>query len=150
MGEYAILNLGIYSTDIGYLSSYEKTQESLNYLRQCSKLADNVGLSDSFSPELLEEFEEKIENRDELAELVNETIADAEDYLKDDDRTSLAALLIAGSFVEGLYLSTQIVNNASSSDLPAEVQEMLMVGLVKTIVDQEQPLGDLIEMLKAK
>jgi hypothetical protein len=147
MNDKAVLNLGIYSTDIGYLSSYEKTQESLTYMRSCRKLADNLGLSSSFSPDLIEEFEKNIESRDSLASLVNETIAKAEDLLKQDDRGNLAALLITGSFIEGMYLSTQIVENYPT-DLPADTRNLILTPLVRMIVDQKEPLADLIAMLK--
>jgi hypothetical protein len=147
MNDKAVLNLGIYSTDIGYLSSYEKTQESLTYMRSCRKLADNLGLSSSFSPELIDEFEKNIESRDSLANLVNETIAKAEDLLKQDDRGNLAALLITGSFIEGLYLSTQIVENYPD-DLPAETKNLILMPLIRMILDQKEPLADLIAMLK--
>jgi hypothetical protein len=147
LNDKAVLNLGIYSTDIGYLSSYEKTQESLKYMRSCRKLADNVGLSSSFSPELIDEFEKNIESRDSLANLVNETIAKAEDLLKQDDRGNLAALLITGSFIEGLYLSTQIVDNYPN-DLPAETRNLILMPLIRMILDQKEPLADLIAMLK--
>jgi len=143
----AVLNLGIYSTDIGYLSSYEKTQESLTYMRSCRKLADNLGLSSSFSPDLIEEFEKNIESRDSLANLVNETIAKAEDLLKEDDRGNLAALLITGSFIEGLYLSTQIVDRYPK-DLPEETRTIILTPLIRMILDQKKPLADLIAMLK--
>lgn len=148
LNDKAILNLGVYSTDIGYLSSYEKTQESLQYMRSCRKLADNVGLSSSFSPDLINEFEERIEDRDSLASLVNETIADAENLLREDDRGNLAALLITGSFVEGLYLATQIVDNYPT-DLGEEMVNMVLSDLIRTIIDQEKPLDDLIAMLSA-
>ncbi len=147
MNDKAILNLGIYSTDIGYLSSYEKTQESLTYMRSCRKLADNLGLSSSFSPDLIEEFESKIESRDSLATLVNETIADAENLLREDDRGNLAALLVTGSFVEGLYLGTQIVDNYPT-DLGEDVVAMVLSDLIRTIIEQEEPLNDLVEMVK--
>ena len=143
----AIINLGVYSTDIGYLSSYEKTQESLSYMRSCRKLADNLGLSSSFSPDLITEFEEKIESRDSLATLVNETIADSESLLREDDRGNLAALLVTGSFVEGLYLSTQIVENYPT-DLGEEMVNMILSDLIRTIIEQEKPLNDLVAMLE--
>jgi len=147
MSDKAIINLGIYSTDIGYLSSYEKTQESLTYMRSCRKLADNLGLSSSFSADLLNEFEENIESRDSLATLVNETIANAENLLREDDRGNLAALMITGSFVEGLYLGTQIVDNYPT-DLGEDVVNMILSDLIRTIIDQEKPLDDLITMLE--
>ncbi len=149
MNDKAVINLGIYSTDIGYLSAYDKAQDALNYMRSCRKLADNLGLSDSFSSDLLDEFESNVESKDSLATLVNRTIADAEGILQEDNRVDMAALLITGGFVEGLYLATQIVDKYPNDEgLDASLRNMLLTDLIKTIMDQEEPLADLIEMLK--
>ncbi len=148
MTDKAILNLGIYATDVGYLSSYEKTQESLNYMRSCRKLADKVGLTDSFSPELIEEFEKSVESKDSLATLVHETIADAESLLKEDNRSNDAALMITGSFVEGLYLGTQIVDQYPT-DLGEATVNLILSRLIRTLIDQKEPLNDLIAMLNS-
>ncbi len=149
MNDKAVINLGIYSTDIGYLSAYDKAQDALNYMRSCRKLADNLGLSDSFSSDLLDEFESNVESKDSLATLVNRTIADAEGILQEDNRGDMAALLITGGFIEGLYLATQIVDKYPNDEgLDASLRNMLLTDLIKTIMDQEEPLADLIEMLK--
>jgi len=148
MTDKAILNLGIYATDVGYLSSYEKTQESLKYMRSCRKLADNLGLSDSFSPELIDKFEQSVEDKETLAKLVNETIADAETLLKDDNRDNLAALMITGSFIEGIYLGTQIVENYPD-DLDEATKNLILSNLIRTLINQKEPLNDLIKMLES-
>src|SRR6185436_14539442 len=41
--EKATLNLGVYAADLGYLISYEKTQESIDYLATCKSLGDKLG-----------------------------------------------------------------------------------------------------------
>lgn len=148
MTDKAILNLGVYATDVGYLSSYEKTQESLTYMRSCRKLADNLGLSDSFSPELIEQFEKSVESRDSLAQLVNSTIADAENLLREDSRENLAALMITGSFIEGIYLGTQIVDTYPD-DLDETTKNLILSNLIRTIINQKKPLDDLISMLES-
>ena len=148
MTDKAILNLGIYATDVGYLSSYEKTQESLTYMRSCRKLADNLGLSDSFSPELIEQFENSVESRDSLATLINSTIADAENLLRENSRENLAALMITGSFIEGIYLGTQIIDTYPD-DLDETTKNLILSNLIRTIIDQKKPLNDLISMLES-
>src|SRR5437868_11228821 len=40
----ASLNLGVYAADIGYLTSYDKTQEAIDYMSACKTLADGLGL----------------------------------------------------------------------------------------------------------
>src|SRR5262245_10738379 len=56
----AALNLGVYVADIGYLTSYDKTQEAIDYLNSCKTLADNLGLIGTFDSELGKEFEKNI------------------------------------------------------------------------------------------
>jgi len=54
------LNLGIYATDIGYLSSYNKTQEALNYLNASKGIADQLGITGAFDVELMKRFESNL------------------------------------------------------------------------------------------
>jgi hypothetical protein len=68
----AALNLGVYTADIGYLSSYDKTQESIDYLNACKNLADKLGVTGSFDRGTLEKFEANIANKDSLAALLND------------------------------------------------------------------------------
>jgi hypothetical protein len=46
----ASINLGIYATDLGYLSSYSKVQNALEYVKALKSLADKVGVSSSLEP----------------------------------------------------------------------------------------------------
>src|SRR6187397_1112916 len=58
----AALNLGVYAADIGYLSSYDKTQQAIDYLNSTKTLADNLGIIGSFDVEILQKFEANISN----------------------------------------------------------------------------------------
>lgn len=141
------LNLGIYSTDIGYLSSYEKSQEALNYLTSARALADHLGVTSTFDATLLERFEGNLDSRDSLASIIDEGIGRTDEFLRNDDRKDVAALVLAGSFIEGLYIATSLVKNYPT-DLPKEQRDLLLAGLVRIILQQEEPLGNLIELLK--
>ncbi|NJM24627.1 MAG: hypothetical protein HC859_02950 [Bacteroidia bacterium] len=107
----AALNLGVYAADIGYLSSYDKTQEAIDYLNACKTLADNLGIIGSFDLDILRRFEQNISNKDSLSHLLNAAVQKTEAYLKDDNRDKPAALIVAGSFVEGLYISTGLIKS---------------------------------------
>ncbi len=143
------LNLGIYATDIGYLSSYNKTQEALNYLNESKKLADHMGVIGAFDMQVIQRFENNLGSRDSLASIVNETIGKTNEYLQDDDRTKIAVMVLAGSFVEGLYISTQLVETYPEDLLPDDSRNLILTPIIRLILDQEQPLADLIGMLEA-
>lgn len=144
----AALNLGVYSVDIGYLSSYGKAQEALNYMEKSKDLADNLGLSGAFKPELIRRFERNLGRRDSLAYLLNETINTAEDYLKDENRNHLAALIITGSFVEGLYISTQLIEQYPKNILPEDSRNMILSPLIRVVLEQEKSTKELLKLLK--
>jgi hypothetical protein len=145
--EKAALNLGVYTADIGYLSSYDKTQDAIEYLNTCKALADNLGVIGSFDLELLQQFEANIANKDSLAALLDRTQAQTEKFLKDDQRNKLAALVVTGSFIEGLYLSTGLVASYPKDELPAEVRNTILTPVIQIILKQKPSVSDLVKML---
>jgi len=143
----ASLNLGVYASDIGYLVSYDKVQEALNYMTSAKKLADNLGISGSFDAELIKRFENNLSRKDSLAHLLNATISETERYLKDDSRNKLAALVITGSFVEGLYISTELIKTYPKDILPEDSRNLVLTPLIRVVLEQEKAIEDLVKML---
>lgn len=146
--EKAALNLDVYAADIGYLSSYEKTQEAIDYLSSAKKLADNLGIS-SFDPEVLKRFETNISNKDSLATLLDGAVKKTDKYLKDDSRTKLAALLVTGSFVEGLSISTGLIKTYPKNVLKEADRNSILTPLIQVILNQEKSVDELSKMLGA-
>jgi hypothetical protein len=143
----AALNLGIYAADIGYLSSYDKTQEAIDYLNACKSLADGLGVIGTFDIEVLKSFEANISNKDSLASLLNQTVQKTGTYLKDDSRNKLAALVVTGSFVEGLYISTGVVKSYPKNILPDDQRNLILTPLIRVILKQSNSVDELLKML---
>jgi hypothetical protein len=145
--EKAALNLGVYTADIGYLTANEKTQEAIDYINTCKSLAESLGVMGSFDLEVMKKFEENISNKDSLAALLDKTLKQADQYLKDDSRTKLAALIVTGSFVEGLYISTSLVKTYPK-DLPAADRNLILTPIIRIILNQKNSVDDLLKMLQ--
>lgn len=143
----AALNLGVYAADIGYLSSYDKSQEAIDYLNSCKVLADNLGVIGSFDIQVLKRFEANISNKDSLAILLNETINKTENFLKDDSRNKLAALVLTGSFIESLYISTGIVKSYPSNMLPSDQRNLVLTPVMRVILQQKKSVSEVLKML---
>src|SRR5688572_12213561 len=143
----AALNLGVYAADIGYLSSYDKTQEAIDYLNSTKTLADNLGVIGSFDVEVLQKFEANISNKDSLTHLLDRTIKKTESYLKDDNRNKLSALVVTGSFVEGLYISTGLIKSYPKDLLPDDKRNLVLTPLIRVVLEQKKSVGDLLKML---
>ncbi|UII20654.1 hypothetical protein [Fulvivirga ligni] len=144
----AALNLGAYATDIGYLVSYDKVQEALTYMSSTKKLADDLGVTGAFDASLIERFESNLSRKDSLAILINSTINKTESYLKDDDRNRLAALVVTGSFIEGLYISTALVDSYPTDILPEDKRNLVLTPLIRVVLEQEKSVKDLVKMLE--
>ncbi len=145
----AALNLGVYAADIGYLTSYDKTQESIDYLTACKTLSDDLGLIGTFDAELLQKFEENISNKDSLTRFLDRTIKKSETFLKDGSRNKLSSLVIAGSFIEGLYISTGLIKSYPKNILPEDSRNLILTPLMSVVLKQKSSVSEMVKMLSA-
>ncbi len=139
------INLGVLSTDIGYLIAYDKTQQALQYINETSKLADKLGLNTTYTVEMLQRFEQNLSSKDSLAAIINEAINSSEEFLDEMDRLELSVKIVSGSFIEGLYISTQIIKNYPDI-LTQEQKDLIMTRLMAVIVEQQEPLEKLAQL----
>ncbi len=144
----AALNLGVYATDVGYVSVYEKVQNAINYIEAVEGLGDQLGISNALDPQMQDRFKNNLSNVDSLTSIVDEALKSSDQYLKDNERNSIAAMIFAGSFVEGLYISTQLVDTYPEDLLPEEAKNEVLLGIVRLITEQDKPLNDLLAALK--
>lgn len=144
----AAMNLGAYSTAIGYLSSYDKAQDALKYMETCQKLADVIGISSAFDLDLMERFEKNLGNRDSLSNLIDLAITTAEQKLETVDRLNVVALILSGSYIEGLFLSIMVIDTYPDDLLPEHSRNLILEPLVKIVLEQHKPLIDVIALLK--
>lgn len=145
----AAFNLGVYATDIGYLTSYGKTQDALNYMDVCLKLTNTVGAQDAIDFNALERFENNLSNPDSLANIIDQVIANSDNYLEANDRNNIAALMIGGTFIEALYIATQIIDTYPKDILPDDMRMQVLSPLVRMLVDKKESLKDVIELLES-
>ena len=141
------VNIGVYTTDIGYLISYDKTQPALEYISACQKLSETVGVNSVVDLEFLLRFEENLLNKDSLKTLVDEASNQSNKLLESTGRLDVASLILSGSILEGLYLSTQLIKNYPE-DTPAEIRDLILEPLIKVVIDQKEGLNKLIEIVK--
>ena len=141
------INIGVYTTDIGYLISYDKTQPALEYIGACQKLSETVGVNSVVDLEFLLRFEENLLNKDSLKTLVDEASSQSNKLLESTGSLDVASLILSGSILEGLYLSTQLIKNYPE-DTPVEIRDLILEPLIKIVIDQKEGLDKLIEIVK--
>ncbi|MBP5364690.1 MAG: hypothetical protein J6Y82_02040 [Bacteroidales bacterium] len=130
------LNMGIYSADLCYASTYNQQQSVKEYIDIIRKLIDGLDITSAVDPDLPNKIESNENNKEGLTQIISESFYDVYDYLNRNDRGPVSLLIVTGSWVEGLYITTHI------SDNTFENKEM-----VKIIMSQKDPLVKLMELL---
>ncbi len=130
------LNLGVYSADLSYASTYNQQQFIVDYMTASRKLVEALDMTAAVDPELPKKIEQNENNKDELITIITESFYDTYDYLNRNHRAPVSVMIIAGSFVEGLYIATNISDNTFNN------KEM-----VKIVMTQKDPFNKLMELL---
>jgi hypothetical protein len=117
------LNLGIYGADLSYASVFNHAQESMFYTSCSKKLADRLGVVSAFNDSTLEVIEKNMGDRGALLDVISETYWNVDAYLKENGRDNISALMIAGGWVEGLYIATQVSLTNDSPELRQRIAE---------------------------
>ncbi len=133
------LNLGIYTCDLSFASLYDQTQLIINYMNAAKKMADGLGILDAIDQEDIDKLEENIHNTDVIMDIVSQTYLNSNSYLEDNGQPAVAAMVLSGGWLEGLYISTQLV----------DMKDLNGNKLVGRIIDQKLSVGILIDLLES-
>lgn len=105
------LNLGIYTTDLSFASLFDQTQTSINYMNASKAMAEGLDISEAIDNATMERLEDHLEDRDVVMDIISETFLNSSSYLKENERQDVAAIVLVGGWVEGLYLATKLVGD---------------------------------------
>ena len=106
------LNLGIYTTDLSFASLFDQAQTSLKYMDATKKLANDMGINDAVDEETMKRLEQNLNNRDIVMDVISETFLNSSSYLKENDQQDVAAMVLVGGWIEGLYIGTQMIGDS--------------------------------------
>ena len=131
------LNLGIYTCDLSYASLYEQTQLLIDYMEAAKKMADGLGILRAIEQKNIDELEQNINNSEVIMKIVSETFMNSNSYLEENDQPATASMVLLGGWIEGLYLSTKLVNMNNFDGNK----------LVSRIIDQKLSIDILLNLL---
>jgi hypothetical protein len=131
------INLGVYSADLSYASTYNMKQEVMNFMDASENLVVELGITGAFSVNFVDQVEANIDNKDKLVELITQSFYDTYEYLVKNDKEDLSLLVLAGTWIEAMYISCNISETVYHNP-----------ELVKVIMHQKNSLNELVELLK--
>ena len=130
------INLGVYSADLSYASTYNMKQDVMNYMEASENLVVELGITGAFSINFVDEVEANIDNKDVLVDLITGSFYDTYEYLVKNNKEDLSLLVLAGTWIEAMYISCNISETVYNNP-----------DLVKVILHQKSSLDKLIELL---
>lgn len=132
------LNLGIYTTDLSFASLFDQTQTSISYMTAAQDMAEGLDINDAIDSETMTRLEENLQNRDVVMDIISETFLNSSSYLKEQRRQDVAAIVLVGGWIEGLYIATQLIgeNEIENNKLVDRVLEQkLSFNIVQRMLD---------------
>lgn len=133
------LNLGIYGADLAYATTYQMKQETMNYLNVSKKLIDELNISTGFNRQLAESVEKNIDNKDSLILIITNSYYDTYQSLIKNGKDNQSLMVIAGSWIEGLFITSQIALSSRENN-----------DFVAIMANQKAALSTVMELLKAR
>ncbi len=129
------LNIGIYGTDLGYLNIYDQIPEVISYFTVIKKLSFELGIQNALQTDIIDKIEDNIDNQDSLLTYLTNTYKQFDSYLKSNNRKEIGTLIVAGGWIESLYILSQGAVDSKNRQI------------INRIGEQKHPLDNLIEIL---
>ncbi|MFH1322000.1 MAG: hypothetical protein ABII90_15280 [Bacteroidota bacterium] len=131
-----LLNLGVYSADLCYVTLNKQAQQKIHYLKTINNLADDLGFSSILaSKSLLIRFEQNEENEDSMYTLLSEFQENLDIYLEDNEQEENAVIIFSGGWVESVYLGVVACKDDVNERLNMRIKEQLSIlnNLIKNL-----------------
>ncbi len=130
------LNLGVYGADLNVASIYDQTQESMLFFKCVNVIAKTIGVSNSFDENMGDRMNANQSNRDSTLNIISQAFKSADNTLRKNGRPGTSSLLVAGAWIEGLYIACQTAKETKSE------------AMIKEIFNQNESLTNLIELIE--
>lgn len=130
------LNLGVYGANLSYASIFEQDATVMQYMNISKRLAIGLDLLNAIDQAIVDRLEANHDDRDSVIRIISETFLNSNSTLKEDNRPETAALILAGGWIEGLYLATSLAESIEQTDL------------ITRIVEQKLSFNELLQLLE--
>ena len=134
------LGLGIFGADLGYLNMYNKTSTVIDYITAIKTLADGLRVGQFFDFTTLKRLATNNENLDSLMYISVQNFNRMDQYLRESNRSNLSSLIIAGIWIESMYLVGEVTRQSPSPELVEKIgeQKIILANLMLILKNYEQ------------
>lgn len=143
------LGLGVFGADLGYLNMYNKTGSVIDYISAIKTLADGIHVGQFFDFTTLKRLATNNQNLDSLMYISVQNFNQMDRYLRENRRSSLSSLIVAGIWIESMYLVGEVARRSPSKELSEKIgeQKIIMSNLMILLKNYEKD-PDFKELIK--
>ncbi len=145
------VNLGIYSTDLGYANIYSQTQDALNYLTGVKMMADGLQIGQHFDFQTIKKLASSKNNIDSLLLVTNKNLEDINKHLQEKGRPDLTILILTGGWIESLHLTCEVTKKKPNPLLKSRIGDQKIILdqllLLLSFYDDNANIKSLIEQM---
>lgn len=146
------IGFGVYGADLGYINMYSQNSMVLDYITGIKTLADGLKVGQFFDFTTLKRLATNKENIDSLMHISTQNFNKIDAHLKETNRSSLSCVIVAGVWIEGLYLSCQVASIIDSDKMNESIgeQKIAFTTLYKmlSLYKKDPNISELVEDLK--
>jgi len=143
------LNLGVYGADLGYMNIYDKTSLIINHITTIKKITEDLKIGQFFDFATLKRLATNNENLDSLLYISTSSFNRMDRYLRENKRSNMSTLMVAGVWIEGLYLATQVAVKSNNEDIQNRIGEQKIslndLLIVLKVYKQDKDFADLVK-----
>jgi len=129
------INLGVYAVDLSYARVFDQVEMAGRYFNAMKQLAEELGIPGDYFENTVERFEKNFSNKDSLIFLANEVYTTTDNYLKENERYTTAALIIMGGWIEAMHIAIDVAIESRDPNI------------IERFIDQKYSLNNLMIML---
>ena len=134
------VNMGVYGAELNYLIHFSQSQFSMKYVVASKQIADQIGVAMAFDQDAVREYQSNVESNDSLITVIFGVYDNARRMLKNEEQFMLSSLVIVGSWVENMYITTKLFKRIQSTSLKSKI--------VTKILEQKDYLSQVVEAVE--
>lgn len=124
------INLGIYGADMSYLTAMEQFNKVNGYIRSVKKIADVIVIPTAFDESMMKQYDTNRSNSDTLNAIIYKSYKRIDATLQDNQRLGLATLVVCGSWVEAMYITTSHLEQEGNASTPGKANTKALYDLL--------------------
>jgi hypothetical protein len=118
--EQIAIMLGIYGVDLTYMKLLGQTNSASQYYKSIETLSEKIGIPAAIFEQSTAQLERYFNNEDSLSSVIDHIYRETDHYFKQNGQDNLAALALAGGWVETMYIGVRIFEADSGNHVMAE------------------------------